>query len=100
VAERWNIVAAIGLGGFYVLANLVIFVPAWCKQRSAVAQLSGYKRESAVAQVERTSVDSSEQNPMIDQPRGGGEGEATPPRPCARDTTISHCRRSELTSTE
>jgi hypothetical protein len=79
VAERWNIVAAIGLGGFYVLANLVIFVPAWCKQRSAVAQLSGYKRESAAAQVERTSVDSSEQNPMIDQPRGGGEGEATPP---------------------
>jgi hypothetical protein len=59
MAERWNMVAEIGLGGFYVLANLVIFVPAWWKQRSAVAQLSGYKREiSAVAQVERTSADS------------------------------------------
>ena len=73
VAERWNMIAGTSLSSFYVLANLVIFVPAWLKQRSAVAQLSTSYKRASTAHAERTS--DSEKNPMI----VGGVGETTPP---------------------
>ena len=69
VADRWNFIVEVGLIAFYVLANLVIFVPAWLAQRSAVAQLDGYPRPD-YAQVGGTS--GSENNPMFDAGAGGG----------------------------
>lgn len=42
VAERWNLIAAIVLISVYVLANVVIFLPAWCKQRRTKSQLQKF----------------------------------------------------------
>jgi hypothetical protein len=67
VADRWNMIAAIGLSGFYVLANLVIFVPAWWNQRSAVMQLDSYKHTSSIAKME--GIKDSDKNAMF----GAGE---------------------------
>eukprot|EP01043_Picozoa_sp_COSAG02_P003505 COSAG02_NODE_86_length_39084_cov_17.815724_5_plen_420_part_00 len=64
-AEFWNMVAELGLICMYVIANILIFVPAWVQQRRAVAQLDGYSRAVLPTQVERGTE--SEKNPMINE---------------------------------
>jgi hypothetical protein len=67
VADLWNFYVEIGMIVGYVLFNLVIFVPTWMKQRSAIKRLSEFT-EAAVSPMGATQVernDDSETNPML-----------------------------------
>jgi hypothetical protein len=67
VADLWNFYVEIGMIVGYVLFNLVIFVPTWMKQRSAIKRLSEFT-EAAVSPMDATQVernDDSETNPML-----------------------------------
>ena len=44
-AKRWNRIVEVTLIVSFVLANLIIFVPAWVRQRKGMADLSQSKRK-------------------------------------------------------
>lgn len=88
VADWWNLRVELAMVGFYVLANLVVFVPAWLKRRSEAAQLTRCRSNSFVEGVPSVGRNSdNEKNPMIadyrssvdlpgDAPRAVAEGHA------------------------
>jgi hypothetical protein len=65
-AERWNWIAEVGICALYGLLNVVILLPPYLKQRSAIKQLKrGHRNRSSDAKL----TASDEENPMI----SGGE---------------------------
>ncbi len=92
VADRCNLIVECVLIGAYVLANLVIFVPAWVNQRRVIAQLSNYVPADYGSDhsSKGVSLSDSESDPL-DAKSSGGKGDALPGVPVGHEyVTFQH----------
>jgi competence protein ComGC len=64
-AERWNRIVEVTLIVSFVLANLIIFVPAWVRQRKAMADLSQSKRKVSDRVAQTNPLDDGIEDPSV-----------------------------------